>query len=556
MKQLYSLLLLWFFCALPLKAQSLLPWQEASPKYEMRAAWLATIGGIDWPHSYYGEAQREELRHTLDRLRQAGINVVLLQTRIRATTIFPSDMEPFDGCITGHPGKAPAYDPLQFVIDECHRRGMQLHAWIVAIPIGKWNAAGCKALLRKSPKMIKRIGEEGYLNPESPLTAPYLARFCGELTRRYDIDGLHLDYIRYPETWKWPATRREEAKQRGRAAITRIVSEVSAAVKREKPWVMMSCSPIGKSDNLTRYDSRGWNARRAVCQDAQQWLKLGMMDALMPMMYFRDNQFFPFAIDWQEQSSGRIVAPGLAVYFLDPKEGHWTADVITRQLDVLRRIGLGHTFFRTKFLNDNHQGIYHQVEAHNAVPALVPPMPWLCTDKPAAPREISWQKGRLSWQAPETLPLGGITYNVYASQDWPVDISKAENLVAARVTALSAPTDSAPRNYAVTATNRYGIESAAVTFHNPYYLTIGQNRPRCANRENVKLSNSEIVNLSNCEIEYLLIETLQGQTVKLQKWAGGTPDTTRLPDGIYYLRSLGAKGVNHRLALFIKKTKQ
>lgn len=132
------------------------------------------------------------------------------------------------------------------------------------------------------------------------------------------MDGIHLDYIRYPESWNIRVSR-----ENGRKFITRIVESIHRSVKREKPWVKMSCSPIGKFDDLGRYWSHGWNAYTKVCQDAQGWLKSGLMDELYPMMYFRNEQFFPFAIDWAEQSHGKIVVPGLGIYFLDPKEGKW-----------------------------------------------------------------------------------------------------------------------------------------------------------------------------------------------------------------------------------------
>jgi len=156
-----------------------------SPKYEMRAVWLTTIGGIDWPHSYANSihsiaTQKRELTTILDQLQQAGFNTVLLQTRVRSTTIFPSGMEPWDGCLSGKPGVSPGYDALQFAIDECHKRGMQCHAWIVTIPVGKWNNYGCKQLRQKYPKLIVKIGDEGYMNPEKAETGDYLARFCRE----------------------------------------------------------------------------------------------------------------------------------------------------------------------------------------------------------------------------------------------------------------------------------------------------------------------------------------------------------------------------------------
>lgn len=141
------------------------------------------------------------------------------------------------------------------------------------------------------------------------------------------MDGIHLDYIRYPESWNIKVSR-----EKGRKFITRIVESIHRSVKREKPWVKMSCSPIGKFDDLGRYWSHGWNAYTKVCQDAQGWLKSGLMDELYPMMYFRNEQFFPFAIDWAEQSYGKIVVPGLGIYFLDPKEGKWKIGDITSEM--------------------------------------------------------------------------------------------------------------------------------------------------------------------------------------------------------------------------------
>ena len=98
---------------------------------------------------------------------------------------------------------------------------------------------------------------------------------------------------------------------------------------------MLSCAPIGKHDDLTRYSSNGWNARKRVFQDVQQWMKDGIMDAIFPMMYFRDNHFFPFALDWNEHSYGKFVVPGLGIYFLDPKEGKWVITDVERQMKMI-----------------------------------------------------------------------------------------------------------------------------------------------------------------------------------------------------------------------------
>lgn len=434
-----------------------------TPKHEVRAVWLTTLQNLDWPRSRTAWQQKQELISILDQLQKANINTVLIQTRVRATTIFPSDIEPWDACMSGSYGTSPGYDPLQFAIDECHKRGMECHAWIVTIPVGKWNSYGCKLLRKKYPKLIKKIGDEGYMDPEKPQTGDYLARICQEVTRRYDIDGIHLDYIRYPETWKLKVSR-----QQGRQYITDIVRQINRAVKTWKPWVKLSCSPVGKYDDLPRFRSFGWNANTTVCQDAQGWLRSGLMDALFPMMYFQGNHFYPFAVDWQQHSYGRIVAPGLAIYMLHPREKNWNLDVITREMNFLRELGLGCTFFRSKFLTDNTKGILTFTKDFNDCPALIPPMTWAGKRAPTTVRNLHLQRGirydQLSWQAARDLSGGDyLLYNVYASETYPVDTKDARNLIATRQKTLSVNVPHKGRllHYAVTATDRYGNESEA-----------------------------------------------------------------------------------------------
>ncbi|MBM6993278.1 MAG: family 10 glycosylhydrolase [Prevotella sp.] len=512
----------------------------SSPKREVRAVWLTTIGGLDWPHSYAQssgsiERQQQELSHLLDLYQQAGINTVLLQTRIRGTVIYPSQYEPWDGCLSGVPGRSPGYDALRFAIDECHRRGMELHAWVVTIPIGKWDKLGVQNIRRKLPGVARRIGPEGYMNPENPRTASYLADICEEITRNYDVDGIHLDYIRYPETWNIKVSR-----DQGRNYITGIVRAISQRVKSLKPWVKMSCSPIGKFDDLSRYWSHGWNAYTKVCQDAQGWLRSGLMDQLYPMMYFRDNQFFPFAIDWAEQSDGKTIAPGLGIYFLNPKEGNWRLADVTREMEVLRQYGMGQTFFRGKFLTDNDQGIYDFVKRFNRHPALVPAMTWASHTLPEEPASLQMSKKGLSWQGHTPY------YNVYSSRTWPVDVSRAENLIAVRRTAnsIALPTDG--RYFAVTGMDRFGNESKALQSH----------QMETAPRIDIPLLACDGRRLTlppkdhTLDAQLLTIETLQGSIVDTRTYQGKTIDVSRLPNGYYVLRSLGRKGVTHRLGFF------
>lgn len=540
-----------------------------NPKYEVRAVWLTTIGGIDWPHSYAqsersAEKQKEELRAILDRLQKANINTVLLQTRIRATTIYPSQYEPWDGCLSGFPGKSPGYDALQFAIDECHKRGMEVHAWVVTIPVGKWNSYGCRQLRKRFPRLIKRIDQDGYMDPEATQTGCYLAEMCREIVQRYDVDGIHLDYIRYPETWKFRI-----GKDQARGNITRIVEKIHQAVKKEKPWVKMSCSPIGKFDDLSRYWSHGWNAYTKVAQDAQAWLKDGLMDELFPMMYFRGDQFFPFAIDWKEHSYGKIIAPGLGIYFLDPKEGKWNISDITSELYHLRNIGEGHAFFRNKFLLDNHQGVYDFVTAHfNRYPALVPPMTWesnkrpqqpvtLCIEENEETTTLRWDNS-LQYEDGTAIKTPSIYNNVYASKEYPVDVHDARNLILTRTTRrqLTTRTGNTPTYYAVTTTDGYGNESQAKQL-NP--IAVMKTTTRYGKACRLTTTGESIIlpsSIHETDCQYIIVKNMQEQAVYITKPQNRKINIKKIKDGIYTLNCVNYRNIEHTLGTFIKKGAQ
>lgn len=448
---------------------------------EVRAVWLTTLMGLDWPRqpatTPEGAArQQRDLRAALDRLQQAGINTVLLQTRVRATTIYPSAIEPWDAALTGQPGRAPLYDPLAFAIEECHRRKMELHAWVVAFPAEKQTVAkqlGGRALVKRRPDLCLRAGDAWMLDPGAPGTADYLAQLCDEIVRRYDIDGIHLDYIRYPERGIAFDDRRTFARHgagQSLAAwradnVTRCVQAVHDAVKVRKPWVKLSCSPVGKYADLPRQSAGGWNARDAVSQRAQEWLRDGLMDMLFPMMYFQGNHFYPFAADWREAAGGRPVVPGLGVYLLSPSEKDWPLEIIAREMAFLRSEGMGHAFFRARFLTDNVKGIYDFTCDFNARSALPPPMTWQDSVAPATPHARLHEGHyalRFSWAPVDDA----VSYNVYR---YAADGNAV--LIAPKVDGTSytyAPylPEKLHADFAVTALDRYGNESAPCRLRN------------------------------------------------------------------------------------------
>lgn len=466
------------------------------PKRELRAVWLTTLGGLDWPSvPATSEAniarQKQELCTMLDQLKAANFNVVVMQVRIRGTVAYRSQIEPLDAAVFGSKPALSDYDPLAFAVEECHRRGMQLHAWVVAIPGNKTSqlkALGASALNRRVPNLVLKTSDGYMLDPGVPETANYLATICEEITNNYDIDGISLDYIRYPEkevrysdanTYRKYATHNQPLAQWRRENINRIVKTIHDRVKALKPWVCISCSPVGKYADTQRYSSGGWNALNAVHQDAKLWLREGWMDALMPMMYFRDNHFYPFAHDWQEGVANPLVACGLGVYLLDKSQKDWPLSVIESEINYCRQHNIGgQVYFRARFVTNNPKGIYDLLQRNlYRTPALPPALPSMQNEEPhktaleAAPTNgqiTETDNGiTLSWSAD-----GAYKFVLYRSSTYPVDTSDPNNIYKVGIAEpkyhIATPMLKEWLPYfAVTAIDRYGNESQPLALNAP-----------------------------------------------------------------------------------------
>lgn len=461
---------------------------QPAPKYEVRAAWITAVYGLDWPRTKATtpagiQKQKEELVEILDKLKEANFNTVLFQARTRGDVLYKSDIEPYNSILTGKSGKDPGYDPLAFAVEECHKRGMECHAWMVTIPLGGRKhvaSLGKQSVTRRQPKICVPYKREYFLNPGNPKTKEYLMSLVKEVVERYDVDGVHFDYLRYPErAFRFPDSYDYRKYGNGRSLdqwrrdnITEILRYIYKGVKQLKPWVKLSTCPVGKYRDTSRYSSKGWNAFHVVHQDVQGWLGEGIQDQIYPMMYFRGNAFYPFALDWQEQSNGRHVVPGLGVYFLHPSEGDWSLDEIQRQINFIRNHHLaGEAHYRVKFVTDNTQNLYDILQNDfYAYPALQPPMTWADSIAPSAPSELKAEQisegyTRLRWKAStDNDKQNAPAYVVYASDELPVDTQNPANIVATGIREteyIYAPILpwTTRRHFVVTAIDRYGNES-------------------------------------------------------------------------------------------------
>ena len=444
------------------------------PATEVRAVWLATNYGLDWPKNRTShEGQKRELTAMLDSLQKLRFNTVMFQVRARGEVMYRSAVEPMSPLIVPAGPGQPPFDPLAFAVEECHKRGMEIHAWMVTYPLGnekQVKSLGARSITRKQPALVKRFKGEWFLDPGNPRTDDYLLSLVMEVVKNYDVDGIHFDYIRYPDNrGQFPddGMYRLHGKGKSRADwrrdnITRFVTKVYDQVKEVKPWVQVSSAPLGRYRALNGVGG-GWTALETVYQDAGHWMRIGKHDALYPMMYYKDQLFYPFVDDWASQGNDRIVVPGLGVYQMI--ELGWSLRDILNQIDHTRDHTVhGQAYFRAENVLSNTKGILNELRRYYPYPAKLPAMDWLSDTIPERPRDLRAERDEegileLSWEEAE----GRVTYNVYRSDTDSLVTDNAKMLVATGVhhhsIKLLVPNDDRAFYYYVTTSDSYHNES-------------------------------------------------------------------------------------------------
>lgn len=455
------------------------------PAVEVRAVWLTTNYGLDWPRNKISQQeQKRELIQILDSLERWNFNTVLFQVRARGEVFYRSSIEPMSSLVVVGPGDSD-FDPLAFAIEESHKRGLECHAWIVTYPLGgdrHVRNLGRQSVTKTNPDIVKKFKNEWFLDPGNPKTDIYLLSLVKEIVANYDVDGIHFDYIRYPDNrGLFPDNDTYRKFGKGQAKddwrrdnITRFVTQTYDWIKQIKPWVLVSSSPLGRYRALGA-NGRGWTAFETVYQDAAKWMKTGKHDALFPMMYYKEHLFYPFVDDWIENGNNRILVPGLGAYQMI--ELGWHKQDIINQVDYVRTKPIhGQAYFRADNLLSNTKEIMSSLGNYYSHPAKLPAMTWLSEQKPAEPFDLRAEKTlngflKLAWNNPEANQR--VTYNVYRSETDACDIECGQNLIAAGLRESCfeyfAPDDDKIYYYYVTVSDSYHLESEmshpALFFH-------------------------------------------------------------------------------------------
>lgn len=439
-----------------------------TPATEIRAIWLTTNWRLDWPvHGKTVAEQKMELNLMLDELKALNFNTVFFQTRAQGKVFYRSRIEPMSPYFNQNDN----FDPLLYAIEQCHKRGLECHAWIVVYP-------GEKVKKNKyKPSHYKAVNGIWHLDPGNPETRKYIVSIVNEIIENYDVDGIQLDYLRYPNnTQKFPDedTYLKYGKSMNlfdwrRDNINKLASAVYDSVKSKKKWVQVSSSTLGRYQILPHIDSNdSWTARDIVFQDAAYWLKNGKHDILFPMMYYQDQYFYPFLDDWIKNSYGRIVVPGLGVYQMLPNEKDWDLNEVTQQMNYTRQENVcGQAYFRTRNVLDNLKGVKDFIHQFYARPAKLPPLTWLDNSKPATPINLRVYKNEqgqmdIEWESPDKDKQ--LTYNLYISSKDSIDTSDSRDILAVGIHENKYTFEINEGDfgfyYSVTASDRYHNESA------------------------------------------------------------------------------------------------
>ncbi len=282
------------------------------PKHEFRGAWLHIVGNKTIA-TMTTEAVQQMLLKTLDSLELSGCNAVIFQVRPTADAFYASDIEPWSRYLTGVQGKAPNpyWDPLQFMIEESHKRGMELHAWCnpYRVTLEEDDELSNNHLYFKNPKIFVKHGKQLYFNPGEPASREHAVSVISDIVSRYDVDAIHFDDYFYPypiegEEFDDEAAFREygpgqgfsKAEQKGdwrRYNVTLLIKELSDCIKSIKPWVRFGISPFGIHRNKkdtpdgSGSDTDGLSNYEQLFADVPLWVKKGYIDYNVPQIYWK-----------------------------------------------------------------------------------------------------------------------------------------------------------------------------------------------------------------------------------------------------------------------------
>lgn len=420
MKKLLSLLILSILCLNAIAQQ----------KREFRGAWIQCVNG-----QFEGmgrDAMQKTLSNQLDELQKDGVNAIFFQVRAECDALYPSKIEPWSRFLSGTQGKAPNpyWDPLKWMIEQCHKRGMELHAWINPF---RAKTKGTKSLAINHigilrPGLVFNYDNTWILNPGIADTRDYICSIVDDIVKRYDVDGLHIDDYFYPYPVKGEVIPDEQLFQQStgfsniedwrRDNVNIFIKQLAQTVHKRKPWVKFGVSPFGiyrnKKNDPNGSDTKGLQNYDDLYADVLLWINNGWIDYCVPQIYWQIGHpladYATLIKWWDKNANNRPLYIGEDVErttkYADPSNPNSNQLPAKHSLHQQMPHVEGTVLWYAKAVVDNI-GNYGMALRNNywKYPALTPLMPFMDNIPPKKPVRVKpiWTIDGyiLFWTAPE-----------------------------------------------------------------------------------------------------------------------------------------------------------
>jgi uncharacterized lipoprotein YddW (UPF0748 family) len=379
----------------------------SQPKYEFRGVWIATVDNIDWPSKgmVNSDSQKIEFIRQLDLHKQNGMNAVIVQVRPAADAFYPSSYEPWSQWLTGVQGRPPYpyYDPLEFMITEAHKRGMEFHAWCnpyrADFKIGESSIAPAH-ITKLHPEWFLEYGDKKYFDPANKNAQLFVVSVIADIVSRYDIDAVHMDDYFYPyriagkefpdaNSYARSGSKLDKEDWR-RSNVDSIIRMLSIAIKKEKKYCKFGISPFSVWRNKDK-DPEGSDSKSSqtnyddLYANILLWLKKGWIDYVAPQLYYEiGHSKAPYEklLDWwSKHGYGKHVYIGHGVYRVNEKIAAWqNPNELPNQIKLLRQYPniQGSIYFSSTSFDRNPNGWNDSLQNnYYKYPALMPLMNWI-----------------------------------------------------------------------------------------------------------------------------------------------------------------------------------
>lgn len=480
-----TLVAMMLLCAYPAKAQK-------APKREFRGAWIQCV------NEQFQGLSKEEMQRTLsyqlDELAKDGVNAIIFQVRAECDALYNSPYEPWSRFLTGRQGQNPGWDPLAWMVSECHKRGMEIHAWInpYRAKTKGTSALASNNIAVKHPERVFEYDGLYILNPALPENREYICKIADDIVRRYDIDGFHIDdyFYPYPVAGKAiPDAKEYNADSRGmsigdwrRDNVNKFIEQLHDSIRQTKPWVKFGVSPFGIYRNA-RSSSIGSNTRGLqnyddLYADVLKWVNNGWIDYCVPQLYWqighKTADYETLIKWWNEHAGNRPLYIGedveRTIKYADVDNPNTNQVAAKHKLHEQCKNVDGTVLWYAKAAVDNYDryGVFLR-NYYWKFPALQPLMPFIDDKAPKKPRKLKAHQNStnllLTWMAPKGNGWKdeAVKYVVYQFKPGEsVDISDPSHIISLtnhQSLETVKPAESGKYIYVVTALDRMSNES-------------------------------------------------------------------------------------------------